>query len=77
MTLSVCFYFYKHRALILVNVFDVDSSEHSSSYPNELEKLVVLVTTELGWGTGISLTPTLVITCDHVVRKRQGLFQLG
>ena len=42
------------------------------AYIDELEKLVVLITTRAGWGTGIQLTPSLVLTCSHVVQSKRG-----
>lgn len=42
------------------------------TYIDELEKFVVLITTRAGWGTGIQLTPSLVLTCSHVVQSKQG-----
>ena len=39
---------------------------------SDLERLVVLVTAGDGWGTGVLLSPSFVLTCNHVIEKRQG-----
>ena len=52
-----------------------DFLKGQSSYVScigELEKLVVSLTTGAGWGTGIPLTTSLVLTCSHIVQSKQG-----
>ena len=48
-----------------------DSLERQSSYIDNLERFIVLITTRTGWGTG-KLNPSLVLTCSHVVQSKQG-----
>ena len=63
--MSQCYY-----VVILVGHLKYRNS-HGIDF-SDLEKLVVLVTAGDGWGTGVLLSPSFVLTCNHVIEKRKG-----
>lgn len=63
--------------MIIVIILIIKINVHAESLKNpsvrwdEMMELTVLITTKVGWGSGILLTPSLALTCNHVITNPQ------